>query len=143
MTTYLPSGAYIIVGLDQFGYQFYNDCRTFCQRAGQSDSPETVLQIFHECISQIMHFYTEDPGEFLLNSLSIPNFKLITYTEKELDISLINWFKGQVRLFAISLYNQMAKSIPKQPIESFYSLEAVSVTMVGLKRYNVNTDLKV
>lgn len=140
---FLPSGAYIIVGLDQFGYKFYNECRTFCQLAGQSDSAETVLQIFHECISQIMHIYSEDPGEFLLSLLSVPNFKLITYTEKEISMELLALFKGQVRIFAINLYNQMAKSIPKQPIESFYTLEAASVTMIGLKRYNVNTDLKV
>lgn len=135
---FLPSGSYIIIGLEQLGYRLHADCREFSRRANQSISEETVMQIYVEVISQIMSIYDEDPNAFLINILSVPNFKTITYTENSIDLEVIQWFKGQVRIFAVGLYNQIARSVPNQVLKSFYSLEFATITMVGLKRYNAN-----
>lgn len=136
MAKYIPSGTIVVVGLENYGYSFLEDCKAFCVKMLGDLNSETVMQIYHECVSQIIYHYTDDSRTFLLNVLELPNFKTITYTEAPLDLETIKWFKGRVRLFAIVIYNLISSQVQMQLMSTFYTLESSTTTMLLLKRYD-------
>lgn len=134
----IAAGTIILIGLEQHGYRLLNACRDFCAETLGDINSETVMNIYRECVSQVIHQYDNSSHQFLENILVLPNFKTITYTEKDIAYPVIQKFRGEVRLFAVAVFNLLEVSVPSQVLPSFYTLENCTATLLMLKRFPVN-----
>lgn len=142
-TGIVPVGSLVIVGLEQNGYRLYGAISDYCTSMGYDTSDKTIMAIYHEIVSQVVYNYSDNPSEYLTNLTILPTFTLIQYGQAEPSLEIKTTLSRKVQAFGAVLYNAILSIVPPQILGSYYSLEVVSVTLLGLRRYNHGIDHQV
>ena len=124
----------VIVGLDYYGTNFFNDVVQYCYRTNQPANQETFNNIYKECISQIAAKLDPDFQAFAVNLMELPYWKLINYTPQEPCQVFDEVFKNALRAFGICLWNSMYTANVLYP-HSHFHLESCTQIIVILVIY--------
>lgn len=124
----------VIVGLEYYGPQFYNEVVRYCQITNQPNSTETYAQIYKEVLSQVVSKITSDPNEFLTNLMELPAWQTINYTPAHPSEVYNVEFKNAVRAFALCLWNSMKNTLVLHD-NAFYRCESCTSTLIIMSIY--------
>jgi len=124
----------LIIGLDNFGFQLWNDVIRYCQDTGQPSSPELHKAIYHEAISQVVSILSTDFQDFMLRLMEIPVWTTLHYTDRPIDPNLTRTFADQLRAFGISLWHRMEQRKTMLP-NRFHVLESCDTMKLIIASY--------
>lgn len=125
----------LIIGLDNFGFQLWNDIIRHCQNTGQPSTPEHHKVFYHEAISQVVSVLNEDFQDYMLRLMEIPVWTTLHYTEQPLDPNLSRVFADQLRVFGITLWHRMNQRKTLLPAR-FHVLESCDTMKLIIASYS-------